>query len=85
MYARPISKASKLWLTRTDIIFKGGFTMEHLNLYMKNIGNNIKSDLNTKEMKIIKYSDNAKFGKYYPEVIWFVMKMPTMVARSALF
>ena len=72
MHARPIP-GSKLRLTRTNIIFKGGLTMKHINMYMRDIGNNIENDLNAKEVKVLKWSDDPAFGPKYPEVMWFVM------------
>ena len=83
IYARPM-EGSKLQLIRMDACFKGGLNMDHLSLYMKDLVLNMKTDPNMIEVKILKFSENPAFGTDYPEVMWFVMKMSGMAARSAV-
>ena len=50
---------------------------------MKELVPNMKNDPTISEFKVLKFSENPAFGPEYPEVMWFVMKMSGMAARSA--
>lgn len=80
IHARPMAN-SKIQLVRMDCEFKGGLEMKHFDLWMKDIVPNMKSDPTIQEMKVL---ETSKVFEGFPTLIYFVMKMSGMAARSCI-